>query len=60
VLTLTKLGIFNGDGNGGFRPKDSVSRAEMAQVLTRAFGLQVQGLAGSKDVPKGHWAENKF
>lgn len=30
----------------------------MAQVLTRAFGLQVQGPAGFKDVPKGHWAEN--
>ncbi|MGQ0517405.1 S-layer homology domain-containing protein, partial [Bacillus sp. D-CC] len=43
---------------GNFRPKDTLTRAEMAQVLTRAFGLQVKGSAGFKDVPKGHWAEN--
>jgi len=58
VLAVTELGIFTGDEKGNFRPKDTLTRAEMAQVLTRAFGLQVQGLAGFKDVPKGHWAEN--
>ena len=58
VLAVTELGIFTGDEKGNFRPKDTLTRAEMAQVLTRAFGLQVQGLAGFKDVPKGYWAEN--
>ena len=58
MLAVTELGIFTGDEKGNFRPKDTLTRAEMAQVLTRAFGLQVQGLAGFKDVPKGHWAEN--
>ncbi|WP_410254724.1 S-layer homology domain-containing protein [Bacillus anthracis] len=58
ILVLTKHGIFEGDEKGNFRPAAPVTRAEMAQVLTRAFGLQVQGLAGFKDVPKGHWAEN--
>ncbi|MFK4478025.1 S-layer homology domain-containing protein [Bacillus sp. RC206] len=58
VLAVTELGIFTGDENGNFRPKATLTRAEMAQVLTRAFGLQVQGPAGFKDVPKGHWAEN--
>lgn len=58
VLAVTELGIFTGDEKGNFRPKDTLTRAEMAQVLTRAFGLQVKGSAGFKDVPKGHWAEN--
>ncbi|PEF68454.1 S-layer protein [Bacillus anthracis] len=58
VLAVTELGIFTGDEKGNFRPKDTLTRAEMAQVLTRAFELQVKGSAGFKDVPKGHWAEN--
>lgn len=58
VLAVTELGIFTGDENGNFRPKATLTRAEMAQVLTRAFGLEVKGTAGFKDVPKGHWAEN--
>ncbi|MDZ4438925.1 S-layer homology domain-containing protein, partial [Bacillus cereus] len=53
VLAVTELGIFTGDEKGNFRPKDTLTRAEMAQVLTRAFGLQVKGSAGFKDVPKG-------
>lgn len=39
VLTLTKLGIFKGDGNGGFRPKDSVSRAENAISAVQSNGI---------------------
>ncbi|MGN4444980.1 S-layer homology domain-containing protein [Bacillus cereus group sp. MYBK79-1] len=58
VLAVTELGIFTGDEKGNFRPKDTLTRAEMAQVLTRAFGLEVKGPAKFKDVPKGHWAEN--
>ncbi|HGH7173228.1 TPA: S-layer homology domain-containing protein [Bacillus wiedmannii] len=58
VLAVTELGIFTGDEKGNFRPKATLTRAEMAQVLTKAFGLQVQGTAKFKDVPKGHWAEN--
>ncbi|EJR57130.1 hypothetical protein IIM_00239 [Bacillus cereus VD107] len=58
VLTLTKLGIFKGDGNGGFRPKDSVSRAEMAQILTNAFQVSAKKKHTFNDVPNGFWAEN--
>ncbi|KMN47054.1 S-layer homology domain-containing protein [Bacillus sp. LK2] len=58
VLTLTKLGIFKGDGNGGFRPKDSVSRAEMAQILTIAFQVSATKKHTFNDVPNGFWAEN--
>ncbi|PEX86951.1 S-layer homology domain-containing protein [Bacillus cereus] len=58
VLTLTKLGIFKGDGNGGFRPRDSVSRAEMAQILTNAFQLSAKQKHTFNDVPHPFWAEN--
>ena len=57
VLTLTKLGIFNGDGNGGFRPKDSVSRAEMAQIIKNAFQVSAKQKHTFNDVPDGFWAE---
>lgn len=57
VLTLTKLGIFNGDGNGGFRPKDSVSRAEMAQIIKNAFQVSAKQKHTFNDVPNGFWAE---
>ena len=53
VLTLTKLGIFNGDGNGGFRPKDSVSRAEMAQIIKNAFQVSAKQKHTFNDVPNG-------
>ncbi|HFJ9317867.1 S-layer protein [Bacillus anthracis] len=57
ILTLTKLGIFNGDGNGGFRPKDSVSRAEMAQIIKNAFQVSAKQKHTFNDVPDGFWAE---
>ncbi len=41
-----------------FRPKDSVSRAEMAQILTNAFHLSAKQKHTFNDVPNGFWAEN--
>ncbi|PEU09753.1 MULTISPECIES: S-layer homology domain-containing protein [unclassified Bacillus (in: firmicutes)] len=58
ILALTELGIFTGDDYGNFRPKDTLTRAEMAQIITRAFDLEVKGIPGFKDVPKGFWAYN--
>ncbi|MEK4577284.1 MULTISPECIES: S-layer homology domain-containing protein [Bacillus] len=56
ILALTELEIFKGDGSGNFRPKDTLTRAEMAQILTETFELQVKSTPGFKDVPAGHWA----
>ncbi|MED0990789.1 S-layer homology domain-containing protein [Bacillus nitratireducens] len=56
ILALTELEIFKGDGSGNFRPKDTLTRAEMAQILTETFELQANSTAGFKDVPAGHWA----
>jgi hypothetical protein len=33
VLTLSELGVLNGDENGSFRPKSNATRAESAKIL---------------------------
>ena len=38
------MGVFVGDNTGKFRPKDSLTREEMAQILTRGFQLQIRGI----------------
>ncbi|KZD36784.1 MULTISPECIES: S-layer homology domain-containing protein [Bacillus] len=60
ILVLTEVGILKGDGNGSFRPKDTLTRAEMAQVLTNAFELEAKGPHTFNDVPADSysWAEN--
>ena len=58
ILALTELGIFKGDGTGNFRPKDTLTRAEMAQVLTNAFELQVKGPILLMMFQQIHWAKN--
>ncbi|KOS28480.1 N-acetylmuramoyl-L-alanine amidase [Bacillus anthracis] len=58
ILALTEMGIFEGDEKGKFRPKDSLTRAEMAQVLQNAFNFKVKAQHTFNDVPKGHWAKD--
>ncbi|KOS29742.1 S-layer protein [Bacillus anthracis] len=58
ILALTKMGIFKGDEKGNFRPKDSLTRAEMAQIITKAFKFKVKKKHTFKDVPKDHWAKD--
>ena len=42
ILALTDMGIFVGDDKGTFRPKESLTRAEMSVILQRAFQLEVK------------------
>ena len=49
------MGVFVGDNTGKFRPKDSLTREEMAQILTRGFQLQIRGIIIS-DVDRNGWA----
>lgn len=58
ILSLTALGVIKGDENGNYRPKDTLNRAEMAAILTRAFNLKIAGELTFKDVPKDHWAKD--
>ncbi|KXY29634.1 N-acetylmuramoyl-L-alanine amidase [Bacillus cereus] len=58
ILTLTDMGIFVGDGKGTFRPKESLTRAEMAVILQKAFKLKVKANHTFNDVSKDHWAND--
>ena len=53
---LTERGIIAGDGNGLFRPNDSVTRAEFIKMITVAFGIsQVDEESTFEDVNAGDW-----
>ncbi|EOP72322.1 MULTISPECIES: S-layer homology domain-containing protein [Bacillus] len=58
ILALTEMEIFMGDEHGNFRPKATLTRAEMAQVLTNAFDLQAKGSHTFNDVSADSWAKN--
>lgn len=62
VETLNKLGIITGDtnenGEAVYRPNDSVTRAEMAALVSRiqGFNASSQSATPFADVPTTHWA----
>lgn len=57
VRNLTENGIISGDGNGYFRPNDSIKREEFVKMLAIAFDLQVgSGENVFADVPADSWA----
>ena len=48
-------GLLKGD-NGRLRPGDSLTRAEMASIINRAFGATAEAsLTGYQDVPEKSW-----
>lgn len=56
VIYLTEKQIISGDGDGRFRPNDSVTRAEFVKILTSAFGFaDAQGSLNFADVQEGDW-----
>ncbi|KXY45445.1 N-acetylmuramoyl-L-alanine amidase [Bacillus cereus] len=55
ILALTDMGIFIGDGKGTFRPKESLTRAEMSVILQRAFKLEVKEPHTFNDIDATHW-----
>lgn len=58
ILALTEMGIFVGDGKGTFRPKDSLTRAEMAVIIQNAFKFKIKAQHTFNDVPSTHWAND--
>ncbi|MBY0600318.1 S-layer homology domain-containing protein [Bacillus bingmayongensis] len=58
ILALTKRGIFKGDEHGNFRPKAPLTRAEMAQVLTKAFEFEIKQKHAFRDIPENFWAKD--
>lgn len=56
IQAVYRAGIFDGT-NENFRPGESLSRAQMAKIMTIAFDLESKGDANLSDV-KGLWVED--
>ena len=62
VSTMNLLGVIAGKDTGAFDPSGTVTRAEMAKMITVALNGGKDPVLGTKTVPtftdiKGHWAE---
>lgn len=62
IEKVGRMGIMVGDGTGEFRPKDTLTRYEMAAVMKKAFNLETQSNENYVDVPKiiGHMTTLAF
>ena len=57
ALTLNTLGIINGYPDGTFKPDNTITRAEFAAIVARAFKLEDKPVTTEfTDVPSTHWA----
>ncbi len=61
IQILQALDIMNGDGNGNFRPNDTIKRSEVTKMAVLAMGLgdaaeSAKGQSNFPDVPVDHWA----
>lgn len=57
IAAVSKAGLFNGNPDGTFEPDDMLTRAEMAKVISIAYGLEASSVNPFKDVKNGHWAK---
>ena len=60
IAAIVDEGIMGGNGNGEFRPNDNLSRAQMATILVRAFGLTGTTTLSFKDIPATFWAHKEI
>jgi len=59
IGVLNAISVLAGDPEGTFRPGDSISRAEMAAIIVRIYGMEssvVPGVTKFEDVPADHWS----
>jgi len=61
IQVLAALGVMVGDGNGEFRPKDNLTRAEVAKIAIHAMGIEDAaassgGQSKFPDVSTDFWA----
>ena len=58
VEALTQIGIFDGYMDGTFKPEQTVTRAEMAKLISEMQGINNAGSSTTQfsDVPSSHWA----
>lgn len=59
VYRATEYGLFTGMGNGNFKPKDSLTRAQFVTVLAKMSGADVSAFQNTKfnDVTPKSWYE---
>lgn len=58
ILAVTDAGYMSGKGNHKFEPKATLTRAEMAVVLTNIFDLKVKADYEFHDMNNQHWANH--
>lgn len=61
IQILQALDIMTGDGDGNFRPNDTIKRSEVTKMAVLAMGLgdaaeSAKGQSNFPDVPVDHWA----
>jgi hypothetical protein len=54
ITALAEAGIARGDRDGTYRPEERVTRAQVASLLARAYGLRPASPATYSDVPPRH------
>ena len=57
IIGLHTMGIVDGDGNGNFRPDDTIKREELIKILVNAFEIGDDSASSDfSDVAKEHWS----
>ncbi|WP_354471219.1 S-layer homology domain-containing protein [Lysinibacillus parviboronicapiens] len=52
-----QAGIVDGS-NGAFNPNANITRAQLAKILVRAFGITPNGTSTFQNVPITHWSHD--
>jgi len=60
VQALVDQGVIQGDTNGNFNPLNTVTRAQAAEIFTKALELEANGDVNFKDVKAGAWYYNSI
>ncbi|MGG2075448.1 S-layer homology domain-containing protein [Lysinibacillus irui] len=60
VQSLVDKGVIQGDTNGNFNPLNTVTRAQAAEIFTKALELEADGEVNFKDVKAGAWYYNSI
>ncbi|NOU95295.1 c-type cytochrome [Paenibacillus sp. LMG 31456] len=56
IITAVEYGLINGYPDQTFRPKNSITRAEIATILSRSEMLKANSLSTFTDVAADYWA----
>ena len=59
IYKLVDAGIILGDGDGHFRPNDSIKRAELSKIVNMIFGYTEAATDGFADLKGNEWYYNQ-